>query len=338
MQFRFQTLGTACLSLLTLLVLSCDRRAPKKTMAEAPSASASRVVKTLKVLQYNVKEGKPARKGKRAQICCWRYPAIQKVEQDFIVDEMTNQGVELASLIESDNQTSKGVYNCSTLDELLPHVNSLAEHCTLCPYGTFNEALHLVWNTTKWKLILGYDPGDTCFGDSNGAFEGRAFAAALLQNIQDKSEIVFIGVHPGHPSSDPGNQDFKQGAQPIWDAYNQLINGRPNPKLIISGDFNLLCDSAVDQINDSSKQINDSSPRAVHIDKGSQCSNPPMTCCCNHGFPSDFDHVFTNLPSAKVSAIIPASYAGPFTPPGGPNACPNDDSEEHKPVVATITY
>lgn len=321
MQLRLRPLGMVCLALLPLIAIGCNQAAPDKAAIDARTAAVAAGGKTLKVLQYNVKQGYKS----KGQICCWFDPTIRAKEQAVIVEEMTNQGVELASVVESDNDVN-GTYNCSSLDDLLgKKVSSLATACTLCPYGsTFKEALHLVWNTTKWSLVKAYDQGDTCFGDSNGPFQGRAFAAVLLQNVQDKSQIVFIGVHPGHPSS---NQDFEEGAKPIWDAYNQLISaGTNSPKLIISGDFNLGCSAATQQITNSSQG-------AVSI-SANQCSNPPGTCCCNIGFAGDYDHVFTNLPSAKVSTVIPSSYTGPFTP----QACPNPHSEEHKPVVATITY
>jgi hypothetical protein len=323
-----------------ILLLSCGRTVPSKSetaaaaggpaapssspQSEVHTASGTSTVKTIKVLQYNVKEGNKS----KGQTCCWFDPGIRSKEQALIVEEMTNQGVELASLIESDNDVN-GVYNCSSLDDLLGQkLNSLASQCTLCSFGLkFKEALHLVWNTKKWNLIKGYDPsGDTCFGNDNGSFAGRPFAAVLLRNVQDpNSEVVFIGVHPGHPFN---NEDFEEGAKPIWDAYNKLMSASTHsPKLIISCDFNLTCKTAVQQITDSSQG-------AVSIDPN-QCSSPsPQSCCCDQGFVRDFDHVFTNLPSAKVSTVIPASYTGPFTP----NSCPNTHSEEHKPVVATIAY
>jgi hypothetical protein len=299
-------------------MLGCNQAAPPNQSGAVARAAAAPAAKTLKVLQYNVKQGKPG------QICCWGHSAIRAKEQAFIVDQMTNQGVELASLVESDNDVNR-VFNCSSLDDLLGQkVNSLATSCTLCPDGaTFKEALHLVWNTTKWSMVKAYDPGDTCFGDSNGPFKGRPFSAVLLRNVQDQSEVIFIGVHPGHPS---GNQDFEEGAQPVWAAYNQLLGaGSKSPKLIIAGDFNLSCQTAAQQITNSSQG-------AVSIGSG-QCTNPPKTCCCDSSFAGNYDHVFTNLPSATASTVIPSSYQGPFT-----SACPNPRSEEHKPVVATITY
>ena len=321
MQLPRTSLRVSFLAFLSLLTLSCDRPAPDKPAAEVRPAPAAPAAKTLQVLQYNVKQGKPG------QTCCWGDPAIRAREQAFIVDEMTNQGVDLASLIESDNQVN-GVYDCSSLDDLLGQkVSSLATSCTLCPYGSFQEALHLVWNTANWSLVKAYDPGDTCFADSHGPFKGRPFSAALLRNVHDKSEIVFIGVHPGHPSGGSGNQDFENGAKPVWDAYNQLVSaGSNNPKLIISGDFNLGCSTAAQQITNSSNG-------AVSID-ASQCSNPPKTCCYDSGFAGDYDHVFTNLPSAKVATVIPATYTGPFTP----KSSPKSESEEHKPAAGAITY
>jgi hypothetical protein len=159
----------------------------------------------------------------------------------------------------------------------------------------------------------------------------------LLRNIQDPTnEVVFIGVHPDHPSS-----DFGSTAKPIWDAYQDLIKGSTNgPKLIISGDFNLTCKTAAQQITASSQG-------AVNIDASNQCSqSEPQSCCCDNGFTREYDHVFMNASTAKVSTAIPASYVrnGPFTPPElapppqPPTTCPNSNSEEHKPVVGTITY
>jgi len=347
MEIRAKLLRTAFLLLLTSLVLSCGRKAPNNSenaeragAAAAPSnsanppqsevhtASGTTAIRTIKVLQYNVKQGKTG------QTCCWRDPSIRAKEQAVIVEDMANQGVELASLIESDNLTGGGVYNCSSLADLLGKsagslLGSLDSQCTLCAAKAgFKEALHLLWNTKKWKTIKGYGSANTCFGNTT-TFEGRAFAAVLLQNVQDpSSEVVFIGVHPGH-----GNQDFGNGADPIWAAYNDLAGASTNsPKLIMSGDFNLTCSAAARQITQSSKG-------AVSIDTSNQCANPPLSCCCDSSFQYEYDHVFTNLPSAKVSTAISSSYGGPFTPPEAPNPpCPNYKSEEHKPVVGTITY
>jgi hypothetical protein len=310
--------------LLMVASLTLSRGAKNAPLSLTTSASRASTVKTIKVLQYNVKQGKSG------QTCCWRDSGIQAKEQAVIRNEMTQQGVELATLIESDDQSATGVWDCSSLNTLLGQtVASLDTQCTVCSTGKsakgFREALHLVWDTKKWTAIKRYNNPDTCFGNSKGSFGGRAFAAVLLQNVQDTTnEVVFIGVHPGHSGS---GQDFKDGAGPIWAAYKSLINGRTNnPKLIISGDFNLGCGDAVDQIN---------AGNVVSIDKSSQCPSP-RSCCCDSNFLNDFDHVFTNLPGSQVTTAIASSYGGPFTP-GGCSQRPHD-SEEHKPVVGTIQY
>jgi hypothetical protein len=310
--------------LLTFASLTLSWGAKEVPLSRTAFASRASTVKTIKVLQYNVKQGKSG------QTCCWRDSGIQAKEQAVIVNEMTQQGVELASLIESDEQSATGVWDCSSINKLLGQtVASLDTQCTVCSTSKsakgFREALHLVWDSQKWTVIKRYNNANTCFGNSKGPFGGRAFAAVLLQNVQDTTnEIVFIGVHPGHPG--PG-QDFADGAGPIWAAYKSLINGRTNnPKLIISGDFNLVCGNAVDQIN---------AGKVVSVDKSSQCPSP-RSCCCDSNFASDYDHVFTNLPGSKITTAIASSYSGPFTP-GGCSQSPGD-SEEHKPVVSTIQY
>ncbi len=320
MKIRFPS-AVVLLTFASLMLIWSFKEA---TLPPTASASGTSTVKTIKVLQYNVKQGKSG------QTCCWRDSGIRAKEQAVIIDQMTRQGVELASLIESDEQSTAGVWECSSLGTLLGQtVASLDSQCTACSAGrspkSFKEALHLVWDTGKWTAIKRYNSANTCFGNSSKPFPGRAFAAVLLQNVQDKTnEVVFIGVHPGHPGQ---SQDFEDGAGPIWAAYKSLINGRANnPKLIISGDFNLGCESAVDQIN---------AGKVVSIAKLSQCPSP-KSCCCDSNFASDFDHVFTTLPGSKVTTAIAGSYGGPFTP-GGCSQSPRD-SEEHKPVVSTIQY
>jgi hypothetical protein len=164
MQISFQSLRTALLLLLTFLVLSCSRTWPGNSenaaRSEVHAASAASAPRTIKVLQYNVKQGNK----KKAQTCCWFDPSIRAKEQAVIVEEMANQGVELASLIESDNiENDKKlgqIYNCSSLDDVIGNsvpslLKSLASQCSLrsangTSAGTFKEALHLVWNTKTY--------------------------------------------------------------------------------------------------------------------------------------------------------------------------------------------
>lgn len=280
---------------------------------------------TLKVLQYNVKQGTPG------QICCWHDADIRRKEQEFIIHELLNGGIELASLIESDHQTN-GVYDCSSLDVCLGEsLANFDSHCSLCPaaQGSFKEALHLVWDTEKWSATQKYS-GPACFKRGADTFWGRPFAAVLLQSSSEPSrEIVFIGVHPGHVGQ---NQGFADGAKPLWNAYQDLVGKSTSkqPDLIISGDFNLSCTDAKQQIEQSAEEY------GVSIEITNQCSASPDTCCCDNNFSLDYDHVFTTIGSATVDTVIPSAYPGPFTP-GGCESSPTN-SEEHKPVVATITF
>lgn len=311
-----------CLSLLCMSACrdseSISTEDPKSTSAPATldtTQTAATPTATVKVLQYNVKQGKSG------QDCCWGNPSVRPKQQALIVQELTSGGVELGSLIESDSGPAEN-WQCSDQDSLLgTHLPSFASHCTTCATSSsFKEATHLLWNQNKWTALAKYGDAsaDTCFAAGQTVFQGRGFAAVLLQSVdRPNDQVIFIGVHPGHAA-----QGFYAGAGPVVVAYQELA-GKSNgdPRLIISGDFNLSCQDALTQIGQS------------NIAPGTlvQCPSPP-TCCYDSSFSLDYDHVFTNWPKAQLTTAIAPSYTGPFTPAGSGR----HRSEEHKPVVATL--
>ncbi len=311
-------IGLTCISLLCITgckdsesTSTTDSKPATALAVPTPTAST-----TLKVLQYNVKQGK------RGQDCCWGNQSVRPEQQALIVQELTSGGVELASLIESDSGAGAN-WQCSDQGALLgTHLASFASHCTTCSTSSsFKEATHLLWNQNKWTALAKYGDAsaDTCFAQGQTVFQGRGFAAVLLQSVdRPNDQIIFIGVHPGH-----GAQGFLAGSGPVKAAY-QVLAAKSNgdPKLIISGDFNLSCQDAMTQIGQSN---------IAPLGTMAQCPSPP-TCCYDSSFSLDYDHVFTNWPKAQLTTVIAPSYTAQFTPAGSER----HQSEEHKPVVATI--
>jgi len=293
---------------------------------------------TIKVLQYNMKFGKPG------QACCHQAQGNQK---GMVAHILSQNGVDVACLIEC----QAAVDDKSCLDWTL---SGYGYQCHTCPgtSSSYNEAITLIYNTNRYDFKAEWAPAAPSLeGCCAASQKGRGFIAIALTEKSSQKEVILIGIHS--PQNFPNNPYTDALLSQIADAISGL--GGSAPQVIVAGDFNYVNNKPGHQEN--SDDLRD------HLTAkfGGTWSNISNLIQCgtnNSSYQSaeSFDNVFVNqatksmvceIPSQYVSQTDLANYSSQGTPyQVGQNGVYSaltkvplgeGQSEEHLPLLVTIS-
>lgn len=287
---------------------------------------------TIKVLQYNMKYGKPG------QLCCHQ---TQGNQVGLIEAILSGNGVDLACLTEC--QSASDDKSC-----LKWSIAGYDFQCHTCP-GTspsYEEALTLIYNTNRYTFKTLWSPSTPNEGCCAAQQLGRGFMAIALTENSTKKNVIFIGIHPDHTSHDPLLDQIAAAIQDL---------GGNTSEVILAGDINY-------QGGKSSFQENSDDFRESLSNKlGTPWSNISNLIQCgtnnsNYNGVETFDNVFINqkatltceIPPQYVYQTDPNNYSsagatyhlggnGVYSQLEGIPGLGDARSEEHLPLLATIT-
>jgi len=242
-----------------------------------------------KVLQYNMKFGKPG------QVCCHQ---CQGNQRGLISAILTKNAVDLGCLIE-----------CQLADDDKSCINwSLAGYAFqfhTCPGTTasYEEAITLVYNTNRYTLKEVWNPQGSLEGCCAAEQKGRGFMAISLTEAGTNKDVIFIGIHsPQNSAPSPFTDSL---LEQISDAIEAL--GGQNAQIILAGDFNY--DSHQPGYQANSNDFRD------HLSHkfGVNWSNVTNLIQCGtndsqYGYSETFDNVFTNQTVTSMTCEIPKEY------------------------------
>ncbi|QVL58147.1 MAG: hypothetical protein KFB93_03450 [Simkaniaceae bacterium] len=287
---------------------------------------------TIKVLQYNMKYGKPG------QLCCNQ---TQGNQVGLIEATLSGNDVDFACLTEC--QSASDDKSCIKWS-----IPSYDFQCHTCPGTTssYNEALTLIYNTNRYTFKTLWSPTPPNQGCCAAQQLGRGFMAIALTEKSTGKNIIFIGIHPDHGSHDPLLDQIAAAIQDL---------GGSSSEIILAGDINYQGGKASFQEN--SDDFRDSLSKKL----GTTWSNISNLIQCgtnnsNYNGPETFDNVFINqtvnmvceIPTQYVYQTDPNHYSptgatyhlggnGVYSQLEGIQHLGDARSEEHIPLLATIT-
>lgn len=270
-----------------------------------------------------------------------RHNKKQNVKQ-FIMEKYF-KNIDFANLIMfEENQVSDNKYKLK--NPIIENINcdNNCEYLSLVQYcGKYNIPLNLVYNSKKWKLI---DNVNTCINtnSSNTSDNNRPSIVGKFKSKKDPKLIVFvICIYMQHP----WDLNPMKSIDILNNSLTQLKFNKDKDKLIFMSDTNLLGSEDHAQIfKDINVRANQISQQQYFLNEfiASNLTKEPITTqyftpsniktCCNDsiGFKYDYDRIFTNFGTPKLTTIIP-----------------NDEleikpikytNEMHRPLLISISY
>jgi len=321
-----------------LLALSKDNCSTKKHCRCFSSVTgiSEAEVSTIKVLQYNMKFGKPG------QACCHQAQGNQK---GMIAQVLSQNSVDFACLIEC--QSAADDKTCLDWTS-----SGYGYQCQTCPgtSSSYDEAITLIYNTNRYDFKAKWT-SSSLEGCCAASQKGRGFIAIALTEKSSQKEVIFIGIHS--PQNFPNNPYTDALLSQIADAISGL--GGSAPQVILAGDFNYVNNKPGHQEN--SNDLRD------HLTAkfGSNWSNISNLIQCrtnnsSYNSAESFDNVFINQSVSSMVCEIPAQYVSQtdlanYSSQGTPykigqngvysalTKVPLGDgnSEEHLPLLVTIS-